>query len=226
MILSLSIRTVFCIIATTSSNSLLLLKIFFKSTFGPFISLSNAPTMARTTWILQPRRCSLALNTSCPYFFNFSVLFAPMLFCCEHAMSQMQIFLSVSISKIKSGLLAVVVSCRWNSKSHTSFALLFSSTVPYPIVLVLDDFLTNLTNSCCFAQATARISSVWLCLVRYSLFASPVYPAASYSPISECWVHILQLPLSIDPLAFFHDLVSTIWSSVVIIAAVFPELRF
>ena len=36
-ILSLSIRTVFCITATTSSNSSLLLKIFFKFTFSAFI---------------------------------------------------------------------------------------------------------------------------------------------------------------------------------------------
>ena len=58
-----------------------------------------------------------------------SVLFAPMLFCCGHTMSQTQIFLSVFSFKIKSGFLAVVVFRMWNLKSHTSFALLFFSTV-------------------------------------------------------------------------------------------------
>ena len=52
-----------------------------------------------------------------------------MLFCCGHAMSQIQIFLSVFSSKIKSGLLAVVVFRRWNSKSRTRFTLSFSRTV-------------------------------------------------------------------------------------------------
>ena len=127
---SLSIRTAFCITATTSSNSLLLLKIFFKSTFSAFILPPNAPTTTGTTYISKPGRCSLVSNASCLYFVNFSVLFDPMLFCCGHAMSQIQIFLSVFSSKIKSGLLAIVVFRRWNSKSHTSLALSFSSAVP------------------------------------------------------------------------------------------------
>ena len=120
-ILSLSIRAVFCITATTSSNSSLLSKIF-KLTFSTFIPLPYAPTMTGTTYISQPGRGSLVLNASFLYFVNFSVLFAPMLFCCGHAMSQIQIFLSVFSSKIKSRFLAVVIFCRWNSKSHTSFA--------------------------------------------------------------------------------------------------------
>ena len=72
---------------------------------------------------------SFVSNASCLYFINFSVLFAPMLFFCGHAMSQIQIFFSVFNSKIYSCLLAVASFRRWNSNSHTSFTLLFSSTV-------------------------------------------------------------------------------------------------
>ena len=40
------------------------------------------------------------------------------------------------------------------------------------------------------------------------------------------WLHILHLPSSINPLTSFHDLVSIICSNIVMIAAVFSELRF
>ena len=140
-------------------------------------------------------------------------------------MSQIQIFLSAFSSKIKSGLLAVVVFRRWNSKSHTSFALSFSSTVPLSH-RCLYQMASRPISSCCFAQATARIISARLCLVRYSLFVSLVHPPTRCSTVSECWVHILQLPSSVSPFASFHDLVSTTCSNIVIIASVFPELRF
>ena len=60
------------------------------------------------------------------------------LFCWGHATSHIKIFLSLFNSKIKSDLLnlfykikfyLVAVFRKWNSKSHTSFALSFSSTV-------------------------------------------------------------------------------------------------
>ena len=73
---------------------------------------------------------SVVPNASCLYFVNFSVLLAPMLFCCGHAISQIQIFLLVFNSKIKSGLPAAVAFCRCISKSHTSFALSFSQLIP------------------------------------------------------------------------------------------------
>ena len=124
-------------------------------------------------------------------------------------MSQVQILLSVFNFKTKFGILAVVDFLRWNSKFHTSFVSSFSNT-----------------NSCRFAQATAVIISARLCLVRYSLFASLVHPATRCFTISECWVHILHVPLSVIRLDSFHDLVSTMCSNIVIIAAVFPGLRF
>ena len=52
-ILSLSIRTVFCIIATTWSNSLLLSKIFFESTVSAFMPPLSVLTMTGTTYISQ-----------------------------------------------------------------------------------------------------------------------------------------------------------------------------
>ena len=224
-ILSLSIRTVFCIIATTLSNSLLLPKIFFKLTFSAFVPPLNALTTRETTYILWHGRRSLVSNASCLYFVNFSVVFAPMLLRFGHTMTQIQIFLSVFNSKIKSGLLTVVVFCRWNTKSHTSFALFFSSTVPL-FHCYSYQMPSWWTNSWYFKQVTARIISACLFLVRYSLFASLVHPATRWSIVSEWWVHILQLPSSVSLFAFFHDLVSTIYSNVLIIAAILSGLRF
>ena len=148
-----------------------------------------------------------------------------MLFRFGHTMTQIQIFLSVFNSKIKSGLLTVVVFCRWNTKFHTSFALLFSSTVPL-FHCYSYQMPSWSTNSWYFNQVTARIISVSLFLVRYSLFASLVHPATRWSIVSEWWVHILQLPSSVSPFAFFHDLVSTSYSNIVITAAIFSGLRF
>ena len=46
-------------------------------------------------------------------------------------MPQIHIVFFALYSRVKSGLLAVVVLRRWNSKSHTSFPLLFSNTIPH-----------------------------------------------------------------------------------------------
>ena len=81
-------------------------------------------------------------------------------------------------------------------------------------------------HSCCFAEATTRIIGALLCLVRYLLFANLVHPATRCSTVSECCLHILYLPFSINPRASSHNLGSTIWSITVMIAAVFPGLRF
>ena len=118
-----------------------------------------------------------------------------------------------------------VVFHSWNLTSHTSFTLLFSSTVPLSHRCSYQ-MASWPTNSCYFAQGTTRIIIAWLCLVRYSLFASLVHPATKCSTISECWVHILQLQLSVSPLTFLHNLVSTICSNIVIIPAAFSGLRF
>ena len=152
---------------------------------------------------------SFVSNASCLYFINFSVLFAPMLFFCGHAMSQIQIFFSVFNSKIYSCLLAVASFRRWNSNSHTSFTLLFSSTVSLSHRCSYQ-MVSWPTNSSCFAQATPILIITWLCLVRYSLFASLMHPATRCSTVSECWTHILQLPSSVSPLTSFHHLVPTI----------------
>ena len=178
-ILSLSIRTVFCIIATTWSNSLLLSKIFFESTVSAFMPPLSVLTMTGTTYTSQTGRHSLIQNASCLYFVNFSVLFAPTLFCCVHAMSLIQIFLSVFNFKITCAFLAIVAYRRCNLKSHASFALSLSNTIP------LSHRFSWPANFCCFAQATARIICARLCLVRYSPFASLMFPATTCSTVSE-----------------------------------------
>ena len=48
-------------------------------------------------------------------------------------------------------------------------------------------------NFCCFAQATTKVISAQWRLVRCSLFTSLVHRESSCSPVSEFWVHILQL---------------------------------
>ena len=102
---------------------------------------------------------------------------------------------------------------------------LFSSTVPLSHCSSYQ-MASWPTSSCCFTYATARIISALFCMVRYSLFVSLVHPSSRFSTVSECWVHILQLPSSVSLLASFHDLISTICSNIVIIAAVFSGLRF
>ena len=73
---------------------------------------------------------SLSSNASCWYIVSFSCLFASMFCCCGHVMSHIQIFLSSFRSRIRSGLLYVVVFHKLSSMSQISFAFSFSSTVP------------------------------------------------------------------------------------------------
>ena len=126
IILSLSINTVLCIIAIISSSSSLFSKIFFKSNLNALVQPSKAPTTYFVTWTSFSRlECDLSIlrRLLSPLCTNVFLLWT------RHV-TQIQIFWSILSSKIKSGLLAVVVFRKWNSKSHTSFALLFSSTVP------------------------------------------------------------------------------------------------
>ena len=136
-------------------------------------------------------------------------------------MSLIQIFLSVFNFKIKCAFLAIVAYRRCNLKSHASFALSFSNTIPLSHRFSYQ-MASWPTNFCCFAQATARIICARLCLVRYSPSASLMFPATTCSTVSEYWIHFLQLPSSASTLASFHDLVSIVCSNIVLIAAVFP----
>ena len=52
-----------------------------------------------------------------------SNLLASMFHCWGHAMSQIHIIFFALSSRVKSGLLAIVVLRRWNSKSHNSYLL-------------------------------------------------------------------------------------------------------
>ena len=81
---------------------------------------------------------------------------------------QIQIFFDSLSSKIKSGLLDVFVFRKLNSKSHTSLALPFFSTVPRSH-LFLCNTVSSPISSHSFAHATAKIISTRLCLFRYSL---------------------------------------------------------
>ena len=63
------------------------------------------------------------------------------MFCCwGHSMSQIHIFFFALYSSVKSGLLAILVLLRWNSKSHTSFPISYSSFLPF---LVPDHITTD-----------------------------------------------------------------------------------
>ena len=129
----------------------------------------------------EPGRCSLASNASCLYFVNFSFLFSPMLFSCGHAMSQIQIFLSVFNSKINSGFL------QWwffigGTRSPTPASLYCSPVLSlYPIVVctrwLLDQLIpVVLPNP---LQESPVLGCAWLdihCLLVWCIQLSSVLP--------------------------------------------------
>ena len=178
-----------------------------------------------TTTILYLTLLSLNSHANCLYLVCFSFLFSTMLITCGHAMSHIRIhFFSLS-SSIRSGLLAVVVFRRLNSKSHTNLARAFSKTCPL-VHLSLYHFTSFFTRWYSFAYATAITISALMCLVKYSLFAIFLHPASKCSTVSFCSLHSLHLPSSVSPLVTFHALVSTICSSIDIIEAVFGGVMF
>ena len=67
---------------------------------------------------MYPGHLSLISNANCLYFVNFSILFVSMFRCCGHAMSHIKIFLSSFISRIRSGLLEVIVLHRRDNKKR------------------------------------------------------------------------------------------------------------
>ena len=76
-----------------------------------------------------------------------------------------------------------------------------------------------------FTQTAISISAL-LCLDKYSLFAKTLHPAARCSVVSPLSWHTLQCPSWTNPLAAFHDLVSTICSSIVMIEDFFLPCNF
>ena len=133
-ILSLSINTVLCIIAIISSNSSLF------SNFFPVKSQRFDTTTQSSHYNWD--NIHFVIWTS---FSRLECDLLSMLFCCGQATSQIQIFLSTLSPKIKSGLLAVVLFCKWNLKSHTSFALsiVLQQRSSIPFLLIPDSFLIN-----------------------------------------------------------------------------------
>ena len=132
MILSLSINTVFCIIATTLSWSSLFVKNFSQID----LQLLNTTTQCSDydgdhvdliTWA----------SSSC-FESEFSVLSHLLCFLCSNVMllgarhATYQVFLSLFNSKIRSGPRDAVLFRIWNLKYHKSFAILLSNTVPLP----------------------------------------------------------------------------------------------
>ena len=156
---------------------------------------------------------------------SFSNLLASMFRCWGHSMSQIHLFFFALSSNVKSGLFAVVFLRRWNSKSHTSFHLLFSNTAPRSYRSLYQT--TPLpTSSYSFAQVTAMTISALLSLDKYSLFVKTLHPATRCSMVSSLSWHFLQCSSWTNPLAAFHDLVYTICSSIVMIENVFLSCKF
>ena len=112
-----------------------------------------------------------------------------------------------------------------NSKSHTSFAWSFSRVYPLHDFCLyhFTSFSTKLNS---FAYEIANIVNALLCLVRYPLFANTLHPAKRCSIASLGWPHSLHLLHLASPLEAFHDFVSTICSSIVIIEQSFSVLDF
>ena len=140
-------------------------------------------------------------------------------------MLHIQIRFSPFSSRIKSGLLAVVVFRRGNSKSQTSFAFPFFRTVPHSHRSFYHTISIPI-RSYSFAHSTANIIRAQLCLDRYSLFARTLHPVTRCSTVSLCSLQTLHLPSSTKPLTAFHDLVSTICSSIFIIADALRRCKF
>ena len=140
-------------------------------------------------------------------------------------MSHIHIYFFSLSSSIRSGLLAAVVFCKLNSKSHYNLARAFSKTCSL-VHLSLYHFTSFFTRLYSFAHATAITITALFCLVSYSLFAIFLHPASKCSTVSFCSLYSLHLPSSISPLVTFHDLVSTICSSIDIIETVFAGVKF
>ena len=132
------------------------------------------------------------------------------------------IYIFLFILSIRSILLAAVIFHKLNSKSYNNLARAFSKTCPL-VYLSLYHFTSFFTRWYSFAYATAI---TLLCLVKYSLFAIFLHPASRSSTVYFCSLHSLHLPFSISPLVTFHDLVSTICSSIDITEAVFAGVKF
>ena len=117
--------------ADCSFQKVFISKNFPTSTIICLMPPSRAPFTRGTTIISYSGCLSLVSQANCLYLASFSNLLASMFHCWGHAMSQIHIFFFALSSRVKSGLLVVVVLRRWNSKSHKSFPLSFSSTAPH-----------------------------------------------------------------------------------------------
>ena len=160
---------VFCIspaVLTTNSCFVSRLVISF---IVSFIPAPRVPIITGIIVILYPSLFSLVSTASCRYRVSVSFHFASI----RHAMSQIQVCFSSFVSSIKSDLLAVSVFCRLNWKSQTSFALLFSKTIPCSHCFLYHTVSTPI-NLCFFGQVTASIISAPLCLAKYSLLDKTV----------------------------------------------------
>ena len=158
---------------------------------------------------------------------SFSNLLASMFRCWEHAMLQIHIIFFALSSRVKSGLL-VESPYEFSSsrlKAHTSFPLSFSNTVLHSHRFLYQT-KSPPTSLYSFTQATSMIICALLCLNRYSLFAKTWHPEARSSMISSLSWHTLQLLSWTNPLAAFQDLVSTIFSNIIMIEDVFLPGKF
>ena len=181
---SLSISIVFCISQIVFCLISLFSKIIPKSFAIGHIPPPMAPIIKGTTMTLYPAGLSLVSKASCQYFVNFLSCLVAIFCCCGQAISQIQIFFFSLSSSIKSGLLAIVVFLRLNSKSQTSFPRSFSSTAPHSHRSLYQ--ITSLPiSSYSLAQFTAIIISALLCHVKYSLFARTIHPATICSTVSS-----------------------------------------
>ena len=132
-----------------------------------------------------PGLLSLISKPSCRYRVSLSLRFVSIFCCMENAMLQIQICFSYFVSSIKSGLLAVSVFHRFNGKSQTSFALLFSKIIPRSHCSLYYTMSAPI-NLCSFAQVAASIISTLLCLAKYSLLDKTVPPVTRCCTVSSC----------------------------------------
>ena len=154
-----------------------------------------------------------------------SLPFMPIFCYMGHTMSQIRIYLLSFVSGIKSGLFTLLVICRLNWKSQTSFTLPFSKTIPcsHPSLYHTVSFRIDL---CSFAQVTTSNISALLCIANYLLLDKMMHTSTNCSTVSSYPRHTRHLLSSVSPRDTFQDLLSTICSSIDMIDDVFCGSRF
>ena len=185
-IVSLSISTVFYISLTTHCCRDFSFTSFFICSFSFSIPPPKHPTTKGIISTTKPTRLLRISNANSWYFCNFLLRFCATFASSGQAISAIQIIHPSASSRVRSGLLAVVVFLILYSKSNTSFLPGFSMTVPF-FHPVLYHAVLRSSKPASFHPPSASTIKAFLRLLRYSL------PARTLQLASRCTVSLFSL---------------------------------